>query len=52
MEDKRTKEILESHLIKLSNISIDEQKENPALMIAVINAIKQTVGLLLVLNKV
>lgn len=52
MNKKKTIEILETHLVDLSNIPIDEQKENIALMVAVANAMKQTIGLLLILNKI
>lgn len=48
---ERTIGILEEYLIELSNIPIEEQIQNPVLMIASTDSIKQLTMLLFILNK-
>lgn len=49
---EKTIETLETRLNELTNISIEEQKDNPVLMIAVTASIKEIAGLLFLFYKI
>lgn len=49
---EKTTSILLNHLEKLTEIDVEKLSDNPALLLAVTNDIKQSVGLLLILNKI
>lgn len=48
---EKTTSILLNHLEKLNEIDVEKLSGNPALLLAVTNDIKQSIGLLLILNK-
>lgn len=56
MEESQKKQkatsIIEKHLEMLNNIDMDMMIENPALLIAVTDSLKRTIGLLLILDKI
>lgn len=48
---EKTTSILLNHLEKLTEIDVEKLSDNPVLLLAVTNDIKQIIGLLLILNK-
>ena len=47
---EKTTSILLNHLERLTEIDVEKLSDNPALLLAVTNDIKQSIGLLLILN--